>query len=310
MGRLLKKISNGKWLVSDGAWGTFLQIKGLKPGDCPELWNIDRFDDVVDIAKKYIEAGSDMVETNSFGANRFKLEYFGLEDRAYELNKAAAEASRAAAGSDVLVLGSIGPTGKFLITGEVTEEELFQAFETQAHGLRNGGADAIIVETMTDIDEAVIAVRAAKSTGLDVVCTMTFDAMPDGSYRSMMGVAPSEMVEPLLEAGADVLGSNCGNGSLGMIDIVREIRETHPTVPILVHANAGLPIYENEQTIFPETPDFMASHTLALAEAGATIIGGCCGTRPEHIQAIRKKMDEKNALFTEEFPLNTMSSVN
>jgi len=294
MGRLLKKISEGKLLVSDGAWGTFLQSKGLKPGDCPEIWNVDHFDEVVNVARKYVEAGSDMVETNSFGANRFKLEYFGLDDRAYELNKAAAEASRSAAGSDILVLGSVGPTGKFLITGEVTEEELYQAFEVQTHGLRNGGADAIIVETMTDLDEAIIAVRAAKSTGLDVICTMTFDVMPDGTYRSMMGVSPSEMIGPLLEAGADVLGSNCGNGSLGMIDIVREIRSAHPDVPILIHANAGLPVYEEGQTRFPETPVFMASHVEALVEAGATMVGGCCGTGPEHIKAIREIINVKN----------------
>jgi 5-methyltetrahydrofolate--homocysteine methyltransferase len=286
----LDKISEGKALVSDGAWGTFLQSKGLQPGECPELWNLDHFNEIADIAKSYIEAGSDMVETNSFGANRFKLEYFGLEDRVYEINKAAAEASRSAAGKDILVLGSIGPTGKFLITGEVTEEELYDAFLIQAKGLCYGGADAIIVETMTDLDEATIAVRAAKTTGLDVVCTMTFDALPDGTYRSMMGVAPSEMVEPLLEAGAYVLGSNCGNGSTGMIEIVREIRETNPTVPILIHANAGLPIYENGKTTFPETPEFMSAQVEDLLEAGAIIIGGCCGTSPEHIRAIKNKI--------------------
>jgi len=291
MGDLLKKIGEGKVLVSDGAWGTFLQSKGLQPGTCPEIWNVDRFDDVADIARRYVEAGSDMVETNSFGANSFKLEYFGLEEHAYKLNKTAAEASRAGAGKDTLVLGSIGPTGKFLITGEVTENELFQAFSEQARGLRDGGADAIIVETMTDLEEASIAVRAAKSTGLDVVCTMTFDAMPDGTYRSMMGVAPAEMVEPLIEAGADVLGSNCGNGSLGMIDIVREIRAADATVPIIVHANAGLPVFEDGKTTFPETPEFMAGHARDMVEAGACIIGGCCGTSPDHIRAIREKIN-------------------
>lgn len=291
MGRLVDKINEGKVLVSDGAWGTFLQSKGLQPGACPELWNLERFQDVADIAKSYIEAGSDMVETNSFGANRFKLEHYGLRDKVYELNKAAAEASRSVAGKDILVLGSIGPTGKFLITGEVTEEELFEAFREQARGLCDGGADAIIVETMTDLEEASIAVRAAKTTGLDVICTMTFDALPDGTYRSMMGIAPSEMVEPLLAAGADVLGSNCGNGSTGMIEIVKEIRATNPTVPILIHANAGLPVYDNGKTTFPETPEFMSEHVISMIEAGAIIIGGCCGTSPEHIKAIYQKIN-------------------
>jgi len=249
---------------------------------------------VEDIARQYQMAGADMVETNSFGANRFKLEYFGLEDNAYALNKAAAEASRRAVGPEGLVLGSVGPTGKFLITGEVTEEQLYQAFEQQTHGLRNGGADAIVVETMTDLEEAVIAVKAAKSTGLDVICTMTFDLMPDGTYRSMMGVAPADMVEPLLEAGADILGSNCGNGSAGMVTIVREIRTVDPAVPILVHANAGMPLYENGQTLFPETPAIMASHVEALLEAGVNILGGCCGTSPEHIKAIKEIINVKN----------------
>jgi len=293
MGRLLKRIEEGKILVSDGAWGTFLQAKGLKPGDCPELWNIDHADEVEDIARQYVLAGSDMVETNSFGANRFKLEYFELEDNTYNLNKAAAEASRKAVGSNGLVLGSVGPTGKFLITGEVTEEELYQAFEEQARGLRSGGADAIIIETMTDLEEAAIAVRAAKSTGLDVVCTMTFDLLPDGTYRSMMGVAPADMVEPLLSAGADVLGSNCGNGCEGMVAIVREIRAANPDVPILVHANAGLPEYEDGQTRFPETPDMMAAFVDDLVEAGACIVGGCCGTGPDHIRAIRNQLAAK-----------------
>lgn len=295
MGRLLKRIEEGKILVSDGAWGTFLQAKGLKPGDCPELWNLDRADEVADIARQYALAGSDMVETNSFGANRYKLEYFGLEDNTYNLNKAAAEVSRKAVGPDGLVLGSVGPTGKFLITGEVTEQELFIAFEEQARGLRAGGADAIIVETMTDLEEAAIAVRAAKSTGLDVVCTMTFDPMPDGTYRSMMGVAPADMVEPLLEAGADVLGTNCGNGSAGMVNIVREIRSAHAEVPILVHANAGLPEFIDGQTCFPETPEMMAAHMEALVEAGAVILGGCCGTGPDHIRAIRNRLLAKFA---------------
>lgn len=297
MGTLTKRISEGKILVSDGAWGTFLQSKGLEPGTCPELWNIEHFEDVASIAASYVAAGSDMVETNSFGANLFKLEHFGLGDRAYEINKAAAEASRHGAGSTKVVLGSVGPTGKFLMMGEVTEDALYEAFALQCRGLRDGGADAIIVETMTDLEEAVIAVRAAKSTGLDVVCTMTFDALQDGTYRSMMGIAPAEMVEPLLAAGADVLGSNCGNGTAGMIKITQEIRATNPTVPILIHANAGLPIYQDGITVFPESPADMSSLTLQLIEAGANVIGGCCGTSPEHIKAIGRMVKVKNSML-------------
>lgn len=297
MGALLNRIQEGKILVSDGAWGTFLQSKGLKPGTSPEKWNIDHFEEVASIAANYAASGSDMVETNSFGANVFKLEHYGLGEQVYEINKAAAEASRHGAGSGKLVLGSVGPTGKFLMMGEVTEEQLYEAFAVQCRGLKDGGADAIIVETMTDLEEAVIAVRAAKSTGLDVVCTMTFDPLQDGSYRSMMGVAPAEMVEPLLAAGADVLGSNCGNGTAGMIKITAEIRATHPTVPILIHANAGLPMYQDGTTVFPESPADMSALTLPLIEAGANVLGGCCGTGPEHIKAIARMVKVKNSML-------------
>lgn len=297
MGTLLNRIREGKILISDGAWGTFLQSKGMEPGSCPERWNIDHFEEVASIAASYVAAGSDMVETNSFGANLFKLEHFGLGAEAYALNKAAAEASRHGAGSKKLVLGSVGPTGKFLMMGEVSEAEMFEAFALQCQGLKDGGADAIIVETMTDLEEAIIAVRAAKSTGLDVVCTMTFDALQDGSYRSIMGIAPAEMVEPLLAAGADVLGSNCGNGTAGMIKITAEIRAAHPTVPILIHANAGLPVYENGNTVFPESPADMSSLTLQLIEAGANVVGGCCGTSPDHIKAIGRMVKVKNSML-------------
>jgi 5-methyltetrahydrofolate--homocysteine methyltransferase len=283
---LLKK---GKILVSDGAWGTFLQAKGLKPGECPELWNIDHPDEVLDIAISYFKAGADMVETNSFGGNRFKLGLYGLGNRVVEINRVAAAISRRAAGNDRIVLGSIGPTGKILMMGDVTEEELYNAFREQACALESGGADGIILETLSDLDEARIAVAAAReNTACEVICTMTFDNIGPGENRTMMGVSPSEMVDVIIQAGADIIGSNCGNGISGMVDVVKEIRKVNKTIPVLIHANAGLPIYLEGKTIFPESPDEMATHVNALVEAGANVIGGCCGTTPEHIRKIAR----------------------
>jgi 5-methyltetrahydrofolate--homocysteine methyltransferase len=287
MGKITDKIKQGKILVSDGAWGTFLQQKGLKIGECPEEWNLTHPDEVLDIARSYIEAGADMIETNSFGGTRFKLEKFGLAEQVFELNKAAAEISRKAAG-DKFVLGSVGPTGKILMMGDVTEEELYEAFKEQAKGLEAGGADAIMIETMSDLDEARIAIQAAKeNTGCEVFCTMTFEKTVTGEFRSMMGVSPTEMVQTLIDAGAELIGANCGNGIAGMVGIVEEIRKANPDIPILVHANAGMPVYQDGETVFPEKPDEMAALVSKIVAAGANVIGGCCGTTPEHIRKIR-----------------------
>jgi len=287
MGKIIDKIKSGQVLVSDGAWGTFLQAKGLQPGECPELWNISHQDEVLDIAKGYIAAGSDMIETNSFGGSRFKLAHYGLDNRVFELNKAAAEISRKAAGPNKFVLGSIGPTGKILMMGEVTAEELYDAFKEQAMALEAGGADAIMIETMTDLEEAIQAIKAAKeNTKCEVFCTMTFDKTVTNEFRSMMGVSPSDMVSQIIDAGAELIGANCGNGIKDMVSIVKEIRANNADIPVLIHANAGMPIYKDGKTVFPETPEEMANVAGDLIAAGANIIGGCCGTTPDHIHKL------------------------
>lgn len=294
--RIADMVGGGRVLVSDGAWGTFLQEKGLQPGDCPELWCIDRPADVAAVARAYIAAGADMVESNSFGGSPIKLADYGLSARAAEINEAAARLSREAAGPDRHVIASIGPTGKMLMLGDVTEAEVFDGFAAQAEALARGGADAMCIETMTAADEAALAVRAARErTQAEVICTFTFDRIASGEYRTMMGLSPVDAARAALDAGAHIVGTNCGNGMAGMIDIVREMRAAFPGVPILVHANAGLPTVVNGANTWPEGPADMAGRVAALVEAGAGIVGGCCGTTPDHVRAIRAAVDLLNA---------------
>jgi 5-methyltetrahydrofolate--homocysteine methyltransferase len=289
MGKILDAIREKKVLVSDGAWGTFLHQKGLAVQECPESWNLSRPDDVYDIALSYVEAGADIILTNSFGGSPWKLEPFGLTDQVYILNKAAAEISRRAAGDRVLVLGSMGPTGKMVMMGEITEEELLKGFREQSKGLKDGGVDGIVVETMSDPEEARMAIVAAKeATGLDVACTFTFSLTQSGEYRTMMGTGVEEYLEMARQAGADIIGANCGNGTAGMVEIVKEIRALDSEMPILVHANAGLPVYKDGKTVFPESPADMAPQIKELVAAGANVVGGCCGTTPEHIRQMAR----------------------
>ena len=291
MKSLLQTIKKGKVLISDGAWGTLLHQRGLQPGECPELWNVTHREDVYAIAKSYVDAGADIILTNSFGGHPQKLEHYGLQSRASELNEAAAAISRAAAGPNRFVLGSIGPTGVILMMETVPEKKLYEGFIVQAKALAKGGADVICVETMSAIDEACLAIRAAKeSTGLEVACTFTFEKTDSDDFRTMMGVSPEEMVTAVKKAGADIIGTNCGNGFDQMIEIVSRIRSVDSSTPILVHANAGKPIYEDGQTVFPETPEMMASKVEDLIVCGANIIGGCCGTTPAHIDRLAKEI--------------------
>ena len=288
---ILDELKQGRVLLSDGAWGTLLQSKGLNPGECPELWNITHRKDVSDIAEAYLNAGCDIIETNSFGASRLKLSQYGLGDRVNELNEAAASISREIAGTDKHVAGSVGPTGKMLLMGDVTGEELYENYKEQSIALEKGGADIIIIETMTDLDEASFAVKAAReNTNCTVIVTMTFSKDLKGEFFTMMGVSPFEMVNSMKAAGAHIVGSNCGNGIRDMISIVTAIRAVDKNIPVIIQANAGLPEYIDGKTVFRESPEMMASYIPDLLKEGANIIGGCCGTTPEHIREMGKAL--------------------
>ncbi|HET7838389.1 MAG TPA: homocysteine S-methyltransferase family protein [Rectinemataceae bacterium] len=290
--RIRDALAGGRILVSDGAWGSYLYAKGLATGSCPELWCVDHPGLVADIAASYVAAGADMIETNSFGGSSIRLAAQGLSSRVSELNGAAARISRAAAGEGVWVIASVGPTGAMLVTEDCSEAELYDSFAEQALALAGGGADAFCVETMSDAAEAAIAIRAAKeATGLEVLATFTFSRTVQGQYRTMMGLSPEEAAAAAVAAGADVVGTNCGNGYAAMVDIAAAMRAAAPGVPIMVQANAGLPLIVDGALSYPEGPDYVASLVPALLDAGVGIIGGCCGTTPAHIAAIRRAVD-------------------
>jgi len=280
-------------LLCDGAMGTMLQARGLLPGACPEAWCVDRPDDVAAVHQAYRDAGSDIVECNSFGGNRYKLRHYGLEGRADEINRAAAALGRRVAAGTQHVLSSMGPTGQFMEPyGDETEAAFYDCFRKQALAFEACGADAVIVETMTALEECCVAVRAVReNTGLSVVASFTFDPQPGGGYASMMGVRPEAFAEAAVAAGAHVVGSNCGLGPDHMVAIVATIKRAAGAVPVLAMPNAGMPVIENGRTVFKETPAAMAATMRAMIEAGAAVIGGCCGTTPAHIAAFRALLD-------------------
>ena len=286
MSGLLERIAAGEILISDGATGTYLQANGLEPGGCPELMNDTHPDVVRQMAANYFAAGSDMVETNSFGGSPYMLRKYELAERVGELNQLAAEHARAAAPAGCFVLGSVGPTGEFLEpNGPATEAEMLDAFRAQVNGLIAGGVDAICVETMSDLAETILAIRAAKEHGdIPVIATLTFDRGPRG-YFTMMGVTPQVAAQELTAAGADIVGSNCGIAIDDMIAIIAAMRAATDT-PILTHVNAGIPKIENNVIIYPDAPEFMAERMIQVVNAGANVVGGCCGTNPDHIRAL------------------------
>ena len=290
---LLERLRSGDRLVSDGAMGTLLMEAGLQPGEAPEAMVLRAPDAVRGVAEAYLLAGADIVHTNTFGASSLKLAEVGLEDRAAEISRRAVELARDAVGESAYVSVSVGPCGRMLEPyGDTDEDTVFRSFLEQIEVARDAGADLVTVETMIDPREAVQAVRAAKHVAdtLPVLVTLTFDLTPVG-FRTVMGTSVAQAAEAVAGAGADVVGSNCGNGVEVMVEVARALRAA-TKAPLLIQANAGVPEIRDGAVFYPESAADFAAATPALLDAGVSIIGGCCGTTPEHIRAVKRAVQD------------------
>jgi len=284
----LQELLAGGPVITDGGWGTQLQDRGLELGVCPDAWNLQQPDKVEEVARSYVDAGSRVIITNTFGANRFVLKRYGLADKAAAINAAGVEISKRAAGGEARVFASMGPSGVMLLMGETPPEQLRAAFDEQAAAMADAGADGIVIETMADLEEIKLAIAAARATGLPVVACMVFDTGPSKD-RTMMGATPEQAARDITQVGADVVGSNCGQGIAGFAEICARLSSATDR-PVWIKANAGLPELVDGQTVYRQTPAQFAEHVPALLEAGASFVGGCCGTTPEFIRAVRAKL--------------------
>lgn len=275
-------------VVTDGAWGTQLQSLGLPSGACPDEWNLSYPERVEQVPRCYVEAGSQIVLTNTFRANRVALADHGLADQVVQINQAGGAISRRAAGTRARVFGSIGPSGKLLFAGQVSEEELRSAFAEQAQALAVSGVDALVIETMADLDEAKLALAAARSTGLPVVACMVFDSGKDID-RTMTGLTPEQVAQELTAAGADVVGANCGQGIASYVAVCRRLRAATDR-PIWIKANAGVPQVVGDEVAYETSAEQFAEHGPALIAAGASFVGGCCGTGPDYIRSLKQQI--------------------
>lgn len=275
-------------ILFDGATGTMLQRAGLKGSECPEEWNLKRKEVVKDVHRAYVDIGSQVVTTNTFGANRVKLKEYGLEDRVEEINVRAIEIAREAAAGKAYVAASVGPTGRFIEpVGDLTFDEALEIFTEQGKAIKRGGADLVIIETMMDIKEVKAAIIAMKdATGLPVFVTMTFEE----NMRSLLGTTPEVFAIVASSLGVSALGANCSLGMEGICRAVKKMREV-VDLPLIAQANAGIPTIKDRETCFPDTPEDMARWVPELLEVGVRVIGGCCGTTPEHMKRIAREVD-------------------
>ena len=280
-------------MCCDGAMGTQLFARGLTGGECGMLWNVNRPADVESIHRAYREAGCDLITSNSFGGSRFALQLHGLADRVAELNRAAAQVARKGAGDNGWVLADVGPFGDFLEpVGDISADELREAFCNQIAALLEGGADAVLVETMSDPAEAVVGIEAAKLANpkIPVIATFAFSKTAPGEFRTMMGTTAAAAMQQVIAAGADIVGTNCGTGlSLNdYVDLAGQLVAAAGKVPVIVQPNAGSPRTENGRTVYDASPDEMAATALRLLRAGVRVVGGCCGTTPLHLASVAR----------------------
>jgi len=291
MSSFFERIKAGELFISDGGMGTQLAERGVELTGCVEKINLDDPTILEDIAKSFIDAGSEIIQTNTFGASPLKLAMHGMDDKTEEIIAGAVKAVKKVANGKIYISGSCGPSGRILKPyGDCDPEDMAKSFERQAQELVKGGVDIICVETMTDLIEAVIAVEAVKkiASEIPVMATMTFDPTPRG-YFTIMGVSIEAASKGLINAGADLIGSNCGNGIENMIKIARKFKG-FTDHPLIIQTNAGLPQISNEVLCYLESPEFMAEKAVELKNLGVSVIGGCCGTTPEHIRAIKDRL--------------------
>ncbi len=275
-------------VITDGAWGTQLQARGLGLGEFPDEWNLSHPQSVAEVALSYVQAGSQVILTNTFGANRIRLQDHDLADKTPQINRRGVIVSIEAAASFAKVFASIGPSGKMLLNGDVSAQQLRAAFAEQARALAQAGAHGLAIETMSDLQEAKLAVAAARETGLPVVACMVFDSGKNKD-RTMMGQTPEQAAQELTEAGADVIGANCGQGIAGFVAICKRLHAATDR-PIWIKANAGLPTILDGRAQYQMTAEQFAGFVPDLLSAGASFVGGCCGTTPEFIRAVVQKI--------------------
>jgi 5-methyltetrahydrofolate--homocysteine methyltransferase len=288
MTKLKDRLSQGRILIADGATGTTLQEAGLPTGTAPERWNLENPDAIRDLHRGYVEAGADLILTNTFGGSRPRLRVEGLEDQTHEVNLAAARLAREVAGDQVLVLGDIGPTGQLLEPlGVLTYHDAVAGFAEQAAALAEGGVDAILIETMSDLNEAKAAIEGTRQvTDLPILATMSFDT----HGHTMMGIKPAQAAQELWALGVDVVGANCGRTLSENLDAIQQMREALPEATLMAKPNAGLPRMDGTQSVYDVTPDIMVDYAQQFAALDVKIIGGCCGSTCEHIAAVAQAL--------------------